>query len=83
MSVNDPNFTLANAINKGYAYLACNRDLFSWQILECFELALKLDPEQKHSAIINCGVKQVLENEKACYHLMKGNESIKITLTPS
>lgn len=72
ISNDDPDFTAKDAINKGFAYLAADKRLFSWSAMACFEKAKKLDKLHKYTADIECGIKQATskKNEKPCYHAL-------------
>src|SRR5438552_2391968 len=62
VSTHDPNITAEYAINKGFAYLAFvdenGRKQESWSAQECFELATKLDTQNKYKDVISIEIEQ-------------------------
>lgn len=54
------------AIDKGFAYLAVDRDLLGFQALESFFTASAFDKENKYSDVITCGVAQARSQKTIC-----------------
>lgn len=72
VNIDDPLVDSIDLINKGFAYIAFDKNLFTYSARECFLKATKLDINKKYSSIIKCGLKQVEnEDEEPCYHAVK------------
>ena len=78
ISNDDPSISVVDFINKGFAYLVANGDLFALSALECFLSARELDKDNKYDIEIECGISQtelILKNasnpEELCRHYIE------------
>lgn len=63
ISLDDPEITVQDAGNKGYAYLM-HDNAFRFNALRCFQKAKELDKNFKWKEEINSGIKAVESNQK-------------------
>lgn len=72
MNLHDgPLVPVEDCINKGFAYLLSDRQLFSWSAWERFNHAVSLGGLKDYKAIIQCGIHSARNEKYQCYHVLK------------